>query len=82
MACASSGGRDQPVFALWPVRLADELRAALIDEDIRKVDLWTARYHLARHDWACEPVDPFFNVNRPEDVARAEHDLTRGVAVG
>ena len=72
MACASSGGRDQPVFGLWPVRLAGDLREALVDEDIRKVDLWTARYRLARHDWATEPVDPFFNVNRPEDLERAE----------
>lgn len=72
MACASSGGRDQPVFGLWPVRLAGDLREALVDEDIRKVDMWTARYRLARHDWACEPVDPFFNVNRPEDLERAE----------
>jgi molybdopterin-guanine dinucleotide biosynthesis protein A len=71
MACASSGGRDQPVFGLWPVRLADALRSALVDEDIRKVDVWTARYRLARHDWATEPVDPFFNVNRPEDLDAA-----------
>ena len=75
LACASSGGRDQPVFGLWPVRLADALRAALIDEDIRKVDVWTARYRLARHDWATEPVDPFFNVNRPEDLEAAAINL-------
>ena len=72
LACASSGGRDQPVFGLWPVRLADELRAALVDEQIRKVDIWTARYRLARVQWPAEPVDPFFNVNRPDDLATAE----------
>jgi molybdopterin-guanine dinucleotide biosynthesis protein A len=22
--------------------------------------------------WPCEPIDPFFNVNRPEDLAQAE----------
>jgi len=72
MVCASSGGRDQPVFGLWPVRLADELRTALVDEDIRKVDVWTARYRLAHADWPASPLDPFFNVNRPEDLATAE----------
>ena len=72
MACASSGGRDQPVFGLWPVRLAQDLRTALVEEDIRKVDLWTARYRLARHDWTTEPVDPFFNINRPEDLEAAD----------
>jgi molybdopterin-guanine dinucleotide biosynthesis protein A len=71
LACATSAGRDQPVFGLWPVRLAEDLRKALIEEDMRKVDLWTARYRLARYDWATEPVDPFFNVNRPEDLERA-----------
>jgi molybdopterin-guanine dinucleotide biosynthesis protein A len=72
LACAASGGRDQPVFGLWPVRLADDLRKAVVGEELRKVDLWTARYRLARVDWVRDPVDPFFNVNRPEDLAAAE----------
>lgn len=77
LACASSGGRDQPVFGLWPIRLVDDLRAALTDEGIRKVDVWTARYHLARADWPTEPVDPFFNVNRPEDLKAAALSIDR-----
>jgi molybdopterin-guanine dinucleotide biosynthesis protein A len=72
MACAASGGRDHPVFGLWPVRLAGDLRRALVAEDIRKVDIWTARYRLARVEFATDPVDPFFNVNRPDDFAAAE----------
>ncbi len=72
MACAASDGRDHPVFGLWPVRLAAELRSAVTDEGIRKVDEWTARYSLARAAFATDPVDPFFNVNRPEDLAEAE----------
>ena len=76
MACARSGGRDHPVFGLWPVRLAAELRSALVDEGIRKVDVWTARYRLAHADFAADPVDPFFNLNAPEDMARAEELLS------
>ena len=34
MACAASAGRDHPVFALWPVRLAAELRAAVVGESV------------------------------------------------
>jgi molybdopterin-guanine dinucleotide biosynthesis protein A len=75
LACASSGGRDQPVFGLWPVRLADDLRAAVIEQVIRKVDVWTAHYRLARVDWPTDPVDPFFNVNQPEDLEAAERLL-------
>ncbi|MBE9551885.1 MAG: molybdenum cofactor guanylyltransferase MobA [Proteobacteria bacterium] len=75
MACASSGGRHHPVCGLWPVRLAGELRRAMLEEDIRKVDIWTARYRLAVADWPTDSVDPFFNANRPEDLAEAERIL-------
>ena len=75
LACASSGGRAHPVFGLWPVRLADELRAAMIEEGIRKVDVWTARHGLVEVPFATDPVDPFFNTNRPEDLAEAERLL-------
>jgi molybdopterin-guanine dinucleotide biosynthesis protein A len=72
MACATSGGREHPVFALWPVRLAAALRRAVVQEGVRKVDEWTGRYRLARADFPTDPVDPFFNVNAPGDMAAAE----------
>src|ERR1700688_1595187 len=72
IACARSGGQSHPVFALWPLDLMDDLRRALVEEGIRKVDVWTACYKLVEVEFACEPVDPFFNTNRPEDLAEAE----------
>jgi molybdopterin-guanine dinucleotide biosynthesis protein A len=75
LACAASGGRTHPVFGLWPVRLADDLRRALQDEEIRKVDVWTARHRLAVVDFPTAPHDPFFNTTRPEDLAEAERLL-------
>ena len=80
LACAASGGRAHPVFGLWPVRLRDDLRRALVDQTIRKVDLWTARHRLATVPFADHPVDPFFNANRPEDLETAAALLT--VAAG
>ncbi|MFO1036737.1 MAG: molybdenum cofactor guanylyltransferase MobA [Geminicoccaceae bacterium] len=77
MACAASGGRTHPVFGLWPVRLAGDLRRALVDEGERKIDAWTARYRVAVAEFATDPVDPFFNANTPEDLAEAEHLLGR-----
>ena len=71
IACASSGGRDHPVPALWKVGLASKLRADMIEKDARKVDGWTATQKLARAEWPTDPVDPFFNVNREEDLERA-----------
>ncbi len=76
MACAASGGRPHPVFGLWPVGLAGELRAAMIDEDIRKIDKWTARYDIAHVAFeGADGRDPFFNVNRPENLDEAERFL-------
>jgi molybdenum cofactor guanylyltransferase len=77
LACAASGGRAHPVFGLWPVRLAGDLRRAMIEDDVRKVDVWTARHRLVQVDFPCTRFDPFFNTNRPEDLARAEELLAR-----
>jgi len=75
LSCAASDGRAHPVFGLWPVSLRDALRHALCDEDIRKVDRFTARYRLATIEFPTNPVDPFFNANRPEDLEVAERLL-------
>jgi molybdenum cofactor guanylyltransferase len=72
LACAASEGRAHPVFGLWPVRLRGDLRRAVVDEGIRKVDQWTARHRLATVSFAADPTDPFFNANRPDDFAAAE----------
>ncbi len=72
LAVAASEGRSHPVIGLWAVRLRDELRRALVKEDIRKIDRWTARYPLATVAWPVTPVDPFFNANTVEDIAEAE----------
>ena len=72
LACARSGERRHPVIALWPVTLREKLRRALTVEGIRKVDEWTARYAVGIADWPITPIDPFFNVNTPEDAAEAE----------
>lgn len=72
IAVAASGDHLHPVIGLWPVALRGALRAALIDEDIRKVERFTARYPSAVVEWPVTPFDPFFNANTPEDVAEAE----------
>ncbi len=72
LACAQSGGRSHPVFGLWPIDMAQPLRRAMTDEDIRKVDRFTGRYELVEVEFPNKPHDPFFNTNRPEDLAEAE----------
>jgi molybdopterin-guanine dinucleotide biosynthesis protein A len=75
LACAASNGQSHPVVGLWAVQLRGELRRAITEEDVRKVDVWTARYRLATVEFPGVPVDPFLNVNRPEDLAEAERFL-------
>ncbi|MFZ0846037.1 MAG: molybdenum cofactor guanylyltransferase MobA [Pseudolabrys sp.] len=72
LACARSGDWRHPVVGLWPLALRADLRKALVDEDLRKIEVWTARHGVAIADWPDQPIDPFFNVNTPEDAARAE----------
>lgn len=71
LACAQSNSQSHPVFGLWSVSLREDLRKALAG-GLRKVDQWTARYKLVEVEFLAEPVDPFFNANRPDDLAEAE----------
>jgi len=71
LACAASGGQPHPVIGLWPVRLREDLRRAVVVETVRKVDVWTARHRLATVPFPSDPIDPFFNANRPEDLTSA-----------
>lgn len=83
LACAASDGQPHPVIGLWPVRLRDDLRQALVEEGVRKVDVWTRRYRLATVPFPelslgdGPAIDPFFNANRPEDFDRAAALLAR-----
>lgn len=72
LACAASNGRTHPVMGLWSLDLAGELRGALVEQGMRKIDAWTARYRLATIEFSDASVDPFFNVNSPDDLAAAE----------
>jgi len=71
LAAAASQGRAHPVFGLWPMSIREALRRALVEETVRKVDVFTARYRLAVVDFPVGEVDPFFNTNHPDDLEAA-----------
>lgn len=80
VAMASSGGGRHPVFSLWPLELRPALRAFLEEGATYKVSAFAQRHGLVEVDFADIAlnggmVDPFFNVNTPEDLAEAEHIL-------
>ena len=81
LTCAASGGRAHPVFGLWPTRLREDLRRAVVEDGVRKVDEWTARHRLVVVSFADRPIDPFFNANRPEDLEIAAEFL-KAAALG
>jgi molybdopterin-guanine dinucleotide biosynthesis protein A len=76
LACARSGEWTHPVIGLWPVGLRADLRRTLVEQGESKVGGFAARHGAAIAEWPTEPVDPFFNVNTPEDAAEAERMAT------
>jgi molybdenum cofactor guanylyltransferase len=74
IALAASAGWRHPTTALWPVDLAEELRQAIQGGE-RKIDRFTARYSVTAVEFSAVPVDPFYNVNTPEELAEAERLL-------
>lgn len=79
IALASSNDRKHPVFGLWPVKLADALEEFIVDENNRKVMMFVERYPncLVNFHETIEGVDPFFNVNTPDDM-----EVARKIALG
>ncbi len=76
IALSTSQGRSHPVFGLWPTALAEDLDQAL-RSGVRKVLDWTDHHNTCLVEFlqieiGGEKLDPFFNVNRPEDLTQAE----------
>lgn len=73
---AKSGENIHPTFGLWPLALADDLESFLTRGE-RKVRKW-AQSHICSQAIFSGPVidgieiDPFFNVNCPDDIDVAE----------
>jgi molybdenum cofactor guanylyltransferase len=72
LACASSGSQVHFAVGLWPVSLRQDLRQALLENGMRSVSDWAGLHGYAEASWPVEPVDPFFNINTPDDWAEAK----------
>jgi molybdopterin-guanine dinucleotide biosynthesis protein A len=67
---AMSSDRRHPVFAIWSIELANDLRKSVCVEGVRKIDDFTNRHNCVTVAFSGNP-DPFMNLNRPEDFERA-----------
>ena len=77
IATASCAGQVYPVVGLWPVALREALRQSLTVEHVHKVDAWTAHYACKVVQFSALPINPFFNINTPEDLVGAERLLAK-----
>ncbi|WP_301288715.1 MULTISPECIES: molybdenum cofactor guanylyltransferase MobA [Methylorubrum] len=76
IALAASGERRHFTSALWPIHLREDLRGWLALGE-RRVGGFIERHGAAVASWPVEPIDPFLNLNAPEDLAAAEALLAR-----
>ncbi|QKK32527.1 molybdenum cofactor guanylyltransferase [Rhizobium indicum] len=80
VAIAASEGRSHPVFGLWPVTLAADLEAWIATDEKRRVRDFLLRHDVTEVAFPLHPtraslLDPFFNINTPDDLVEAERWL-------
>jgi molybdopterin-guanine dinucleotide biosynthesis protein A len=72
IAIAASGERHHPVFAVWSASLPVTSESVLRGEGLRKMDDFVAGFPNTRVVFPSAPIDPFFNINTPDDLVRAQ----------
>ena len=75
LALATSAAHVHYTIGLWPVSQKDRLRSALLCDGIRQVETWARRHSVVLVDYEVERIDPFANMNSPEDLLLAEKIL-------
>lgn len=63
--------RAHPICAHWPLDLRAALRGAL-EAGQRRMRDFTHAHDAGQVVWDSTPRDPFFNINSPDDLRRAE----------
>lgn len=79
LCIARSNAGTHPVIGLWPVELVSELETSLKAGE-RKAGKWVAEHGAIEVffpdiDIGGTAIDPFFNINRPEDLVYADNLL-------
>lgn len=72
LALATSAAHIHYTIGLWPVGQKDRLRSALLLDGIRRVETWAKRHSIVLVDYEVKRIDPFANMNSPEDLLLAE----------
>jgi molybdopterin-guanine dinucleotide biosynthesis protein A len=70
------GTRREHTIGVWSVKLAADLRRAVVDEGQRRVETFAQRYRFAELVWPGSAA-AFLNVNTPEQLKVAQDRLAR-----
>ena len=82
VAVAQSGAQHHPVFAVWSAEISATSEEVLVKRGLRKVDDFIATLTNVRVPFESEPIDPFLNINTPEELANAEDYIVEQGAMG
>lgn len=77
IAMASSDERVHPVFSLWPIAMRAKLESFLLEGSNRSVMGFVRHQPHQIIEFEFHGLDPFFNINRPEDLETARNYLAR-----
>ena len=82
VAVAASGGRHHSVFAVWSPVIRGTSQSVLVGEGHRKMEHFVASLPNTEVEFPIGAVDPFFNVNTPDDLKLAESLMAGDAANG
>jgi molybdopterin-guanine dinucleotide biosynthesis protein A len=82
VAVAESGAQHHPVFAVWSAEISATPEDVLVKQGLRKMDDFIATLPNVRVRFDTDPIDPFVNINTPEDLAHAEEYIVEQGAMG
>jgi len=72
IACVRYQGFAQPTFSLWNKRVLPAVEETLLVKKMGGFKSLLAELNTVYLDWPEQPLNPFFNINSPEDLAEAE----------
>ena len=68
---AQSNNKTHPIIGAWHVSLLDSLDIQL-NKGIKKIMSWANLHKIDFVSFPCKEYDPFFNINKPEDIITAK----------
>ena len=77
IAVAMSGGRRHHLAALWRTEIAGKVRENVVRGE-RANHAVQEKFTVKTVEWPCQPYDPFFNINTPDDLSRARAMVAQG----